>query len=60
MDNQIKKDWTQSERERFERIVCAIISRNNTTLSKEVIYWAKEMIFLLDNHYKQTSHEPNQ
>ena len=56
-----KKDWTQQERDRFERMFCALITYQNQhglrqNLS-DAIKDTHEYIEALDNHYQNTSNE---
>jgi hypothetical protein len=58
MDNN-KKDWTPAERARFERIYCALISNPNIKGHMSIyIKFTEAAIEILDEHYKNTSHEP--
>jgi len=59
MDN-TKKDWTAEERARFERIFCAFVSHSGTTITAlDHLKWTTAAIEILDEHYKNTSHEPS-
>ena len=59
MDNN-KKDWTAEERARFERIFCAFIAAGEDwgPDTKSYLEHTEKTINLLDQHYKNTSHEP--
>jgi hypothetical protein len=54
-----KKDWTQQERDRFERVFCAFISSDKfgSTHILDHIKYAETAIQALDEHYKTTSNE---
>lgn len=57
-ETQNKRDWTAEERLRFERILCALISRGKLEFAKDLIDMASYIMLELDHHYKNTSHEP--
>jgi len=52
-----KKDWTQQERDRFERVFCAILARGILESTNEIIKHTTFTIEALDNHYQNTSNE---
>jgi len=55
-----KRDWTTTERLRFERIFCAFIASNKNILPSSAIRYSFEQMVMLDDFYKQTqqtSHE---
>jgi hypothetical protein len=57
MDNN-KKDWTPAERERFERILCGLLYYMQYSDIEQTIKYTQITINKLDEHYKNTSHEP--
>jgi len=54
-----KKDWTQQERDRFERVFCAFIAGGSNwgPDTKSYLEITEKTINLLDNHYQNTSNE---
>jgi len=56
-----KKDWTQQERDRFERIVCALMSQvQSETINTFIIFKnAEEVINNLDNFYNEQGTNEN-
>jgi hypothetical protein len=56
-----KKDWTQQERDRFEKVFCAVLANahnlSNINNTSDVLTATEEIIELLDNHYQNTSNE---